>query len=269
MSGSALSRRAAGAAQTLGGGLEVVFGLGFTTLPEPMSTDGGIIIVVHGGDAAVAGFHAPASAEVHAIGDEPGMAARSDHGDAVVEHAEWLGLGATTLPERGPSIGVAVSRVFAFSDARSSETGVLIAYLKKGQAATRTGHNAVGIRMEGHTIWYHNCVHGLGQAARGELPGQAEAIHHQAPRYLVSELAVSGTRHEAARHSAEAGRRARDSRSGLKGLRCAEAAASILESSGIAIPAGVRTPFLLYRDVRWGKEITIVGGSAAAAGVQP
>jgi hypothetical protein len=83
-------------------------------------------------------------------------------------------------------------------------------------------------------------------------------------RYVITEMVVTA---EQARNASAASRvlMAEGMQTwGYLGPNCTTTTLRILREAGIVVPAWSRTPFLLHLGVRYGGEITVVGGAAAA-----
>lgn len=244
--------RAVGAIQIIGGGLEVALGVGGVVVPEPATTVGGVILVAHGTDTIVAGFRSLWYGEVHESFTQQGAQAAASAMGASPQTARRIGIGVDIGAGIGPSIATSVTRRLAIAGAQQSQTRIAIAYLHRG--ARVQGHNAVGVTVNNSTAWFE--LAGLPQSVfmRRGVPGS---------RYLITELAVTGNQTARALTVSDDLIRAGERTWRTMGPNCTTEALRVLRGAGVVIPEWARSPFLLHTGVRYGSEITIVGGAAA------
>lgn len=248
-----LNARLVGGIQVVGGALEVLLGAGGVIVPEPATTVGGVILVAHGTDTIVAGFRSLIHGEVKQSMTQQGAEAAAKAMGASPETSRRIGIGVDVVAGVGPSIGVSMTRRLAIAGAQRSQTKVALAYLNRGIATD--GHNAVGITVNNSTAWFE--LAGLPMASFGQravAPGS---------KYVITELAVTG---------AQSGRALAVSREMAKGSEvlwsrlgpnCTTEALRVMRAAGVVIPEWARSPFLLHAGVRYGSEVTVVGGTAA------
>lgn len=253
MGESILNARLVGGIQVIGGSLEVLLGAGGVLVPEPATTVGGVILVAHGSDTIVAGFRSLVYGEVKHSFTQQGTEAAAKALGASKQTARRIGIGVDIVAGVGPSITVSMTRQLAIAGAKQSQTRVALAYLSRGMRAD--GHNAVGITVNNSTAWFD--LRGLPMASFTELKNAPSA------KYVVTELAVTG---------AQSGRALTLSREMLKGgevvwnrlgPNCTTEALKVMRAAGVVIPEWARSPFLLHAGVRYGSELTVVGGFAA------
>lgn len=244
--------RAVGAIQIIGGGLEVALGVGGIVAPEPLTTAGGVILVAHGTDTIVAGFRSLWYGEVQESLTQQGAQAAASSLGASPQTARRIGMGVDIVAGVGPALTTSVTRRLAIAGAQQSQTRVAVAYLHRG--AFIQGHNAVGITVNNSTAWYH--LAGLPQShfVRRGVPGA---------RYVITELAVTGNQTARALTVSDDLIRAGEMTWRTMGPNCTTEALRVLRSAGVVIPEWARSPFLLHTGVRYGSEITVVGGAAA------
>ena len=247
--------RIVGGIQVIGGTLEVLLGAGGILTPEPTTTAGGIILVAHGSDTILAGFRSFVSGNVQQSFTQRGAQTVSKALGARPKTARRIGIGFDIAAGVGPSITVSLTRRLAIAGAQQSQTRVAIAYLSRG--VLRDGHNAVGITVNNMTAWF-------------ELAGLPMAIFSRrfAPsgsKYVITELAVTGVQ------SARALTLSREMVQGgtmlwrRLGPNCTTEALQVMRAAGVVIPEWARSPFLLHTGVRYGAEVTVVGGMAATS----
>jgi len=244
--------RAVGVIQIVGGGLEVALGVGGVVTPEPLTTVGGVILVAHGTDTIVAGFRSLVYGQVQESLTQQGAQAAAGALGASPQTSRRIGIGVDIATGLGPSIATSVSRRLAIAGAQQSQTRVAIAYLNRG--AGIQGHNAVGITVNNSTAWFE--LAGLPQSVflRRGVPGA---------RYVITDLAVTGVQSGRALAMSDELMRAGERTWRTMGPNCTTEALRILRGAGVVIPEWARSPLLLHTGVRYGSEITVVGGAAA------
>lgn len=254
--GGAFGARTVGVVQMVGGALEIALGVGGVATPTGITQVGGVILITHGADTFVAGFRSIFTGEVQRSFTEQGASAAATSLGASPQTAQYIGAGADLVAGVGPSITIGVARRLAIASAGSASERVAIAYLHR--SALEVGHNAVGIRQGGRTAWIHFA---------GKSPGRVlPMVNGPGASYRITELAVTteqAGRATAAGHTLVA---LGPQEWALFGPNCVTTVRTVLQASGIAVPAWSQTPFLLYLGVTAGPEITIVGGTAAALG---
>ncbi len=248
--------RLVGGLQLIGGGLEVALGVGGIILPEPATTVGGIILVAHGTDTVVAGFRTLWYGEVQGTLTQQAGAAAARGLGASPQTARMVGTGVDLAAGVGPSLALGVTRRLAIAGAERSAATVAVAYLPR--RALEMGHNAVGVRVGQTSSWVEFVGAPVGKVMR--MP-----TRELGNGYIVTELTVSApqaARAMAAQQSLQAlGRQ----NWGLLSPNCTTTALQVLRQAGVVVPAWSRSPYLLQLGVRAGPEITVFGGTAAAA----
>jgi hypothetical protein len=244
-----------GALQMAGGGLEIALGAGAAAAPTGVTQVGGVILIAHGADTVVAGFRSIRSGEAKTTFTQQGATALAKGFKASDDAARFIGIGADIVAGVGPSVAIGAARRLAIAGAGRASERVAVAYMPK--SVLPTGHNAVGIRQGGTTAWFHFLGHPTG-SFRG-LPFGPNA------KYAITELAVTteqASRADAARRMmVEAGEQAW----GRLGPNCTTTVLRVLKEAGIVVPAWSRSPFLLHLGLKAGAEISVVGGTVAAA----
>ena len=247
--------RAVGALQIIGGGLEVALGVGGVIMPEPATTVGGVILVAHGTDTMVAGFRSLWYGEVQESLTKQGTQAAALALGASPQTAHRIGIGVDVAAGVGPSISMSVARRVAIAGAQQSSSKVAVAYLSRG--AGEYGHNAVGVTVHNSTAWFELVGTSAAKVVRSPFPPPIK------DGYVITELAVTGTQAGRAMTMGNALKEAGRVTWSATGTNCATTALQVLKSGGVVVPAWARSPFLLYNGVRFGNEITVLGGAAA------
>jgi hypothetical protein len=224
-------------------------------VPSGITQVGGVILIGHGADTIVAGFRSIYSGQVQQSFTQQGATAAAKSFGASKQTAQYVGTGADLLAGVGPSIAVGAMRRLAIAGASEASERVAIAYLHR--SALEMGHNAVGIRQGGVTAWFHFA---------GVPTGRVMATNAPGAKYVVTELAVTGTQAGRATTAVRAMTAVGEQKWGLMGPNCTTTALTVLKQAGIAVPVWSRSPLLLHLGVNAGAEITIVGGTAAALG---
>ncbi len=244
-----------GVVQVVGGALEIALGAGGVVVPSGITQVGGVILIGHGADTIVAGFRSIYSGQVQQSFTQIGATAAAKSLGASSQTAQYIGTGADFAAGVGPSVAIGAMRRLAIAGASASSERVAIAYLHR--SALEMGHNAVGIRQGGVTAWFHFAGVPTGRVVATNAPGA---------KYVVTELAVTGTQAGRAATAARAMTAAGEQKWGYLGPNCTTTALTVLKQAGIAVPVWSRSPLLLHWGLNAGSEITIVGGTAAALG---
>jgi RHS repeat-associated protein len=262
--------RVVGTLQTVGGVLEMAGGVGLLAVPEPtLATKvGGVALFTHGGDTTLTGLQTLWTGQVqHTLTQRVGENAAEGLG-ADPETARWVGTGVDFVAGVGPSVAVSASRRFALVGAEKSTERVTLAYIPRG--SSELGHNAVGITVGGQTRWFD--LRRTGDAAKfrelggriteggiTELPQTEQLVvsllEKQGAKF--TSIAVSASRSSAGLRTAEGLVANFHGTWGLLGPNCSTTVLDVLQSAGVAVPAGFgRTPLLLHVGVNYGYEIT-------------
>ena len=254
--------RAVGAIQIIGGGMEVALGVGGIVTPEPATTIGGVILVAHGSDTIVAGFRSLFYGEVQESFTQQGAQAAAGALGASPQTARRIGIGVDVTAGIGPSIAMSVSRRLAIAGAQRSTSKVAIAYLNQG--ALNYGHNAIGITVNNSTAWYHFAFTRRPMATFSQLATSGNRAMQRAG-FAITELAVTGAQAGRAQLISQQLIRGGEAAWRVTGPNCTTTTLQVLKESGVVIPVWAQSPFLLYSGVKFGTEITVVGGAAATA----
>ena len=255
MGNNVLNVRLVGGIQIIGGTLEVLLGTGGILVPEPATTVGGVILVAHGTDTIIAGFRSLFSGTVQHSFTQQGTQSAAEALGARPEIARRIGIGADIVTGLGPSITGSITRRLAIAGAQQSQTRVAVAYLNRG--FTTDGHNAVGITINNSTAWFE--LAGLPMAnfmQRGIPPGS---------KYIITSLAITGTQAGRALSVSREMARGGEVLWSRAGPNCTTEALRVMRAAGVIIPEWARSPFLLHTGVRYGSDITVVGGTASTS----
>jgi hypothetical protein len=244
-----------GVVQMVGGALEIALGAGGLAAPTGVTQVGGVILIAHGADTFLAGFRSIYYGQVSSTYTQQGATWAAKQAHASDQTAKYVGVGADLVAGVGPSIGIGISRRLAIAGAERASERVAVAYLSRG--ALEMGHNAVGIRQGGTTAWVHFAGVPVGEVVPRAAPGAG---------YVITELAVSSEQAAAANATRQLLVGAGEQAWGYLGPNCTTTTLQVLRSAGIVMPAWSRTPVLLHLGLNAGAEITIIGGTAAAAG---
>src|SRR5262249_48181722 len=197
---------------------------------------------------------------------------------ATPDQARWVGTGFDVVVGAGPSIGVGIGRRLATSSAEATITlatrpGPVGSVLtEEGSAAASrelaergliglAGHNKVAVQVgeEGAQQWFH--LAGLPQAEFGAAVAPdaryIAALTTRIPVSLQGGVRALGTAYELEQGAAVTWR--------VLGPNCATAAAQVLRSGGVILPAGSSlSPTMLGVSARFGWQITATGAAAGS-----
>ncbi len=249
--------RVVGGMQIIGGGVEIILGAAMSVAPEPLTTAGGIVLVVHGGDTVIAGFRTLWYGEVQHSFTQLGASAAAEAIGASPETANAIGIGIDITAGVGPSLGASVSRQLSMNAAKKagSKAQVVVAYLRKGvNGIGKTGHNMVGVRtnFDGPTVWFEYLGTRQGRVIRTkDVPGASD---------IVTRFAITGTQAERAMGQAKKLVQAGRSTWSYCGPNCTTTAMSVLRAGGVVVPHWAVTPLLLGRGLR-PQNITVIGAT--------
>lgn len=258
--------RLVGGVQMIGGGLEVLMGIGGAIMPEPATTIGGIILIAHGGDTLAAGFRSLFNGKVAETYTAKGAERVARVAGASNGAAEAIGIGADLAAGLGPSLAVTASRRIAMSAATLDQPRVLVAYAnaktmsKLNDEIAFFGHNKVGVSRGSSTAWFEFAGKDNGRfmAARTTPSGK--------DGFVVTSLRVTSAQAERGAVAVDRLRARGQANWSVCGPNCTTTAAEVLREAGVAIPIWARTPFLLSTGVRKGGEVTVLGAGAATGG---
>lgn len=276
---SAWQRWGIGGLQLLGCGLEGAITVGLCVAPDPtlLTKIGCGVGAVHTADTCQAAVRTLATGTVtQTFTHQAGEAGALELG-ATPDQARWAGTGFDLVAGAGPSLGVGIARRVTASGAEATislatRPGPVISELVEsgGAAASRelsergviglAGHNKVGIQVGEEAVqWFH---------LAGQPAAEFGATIAPNARYIGALGVEIGV-------SAQAGQRALATVSRLQGAgevtwsvfgpNCATAAAQVLRSGGVILPAGSSlSPTVLGVSARFGWQITATGASGAS-----
>jgi hypothetical protein len=253
--------RAIGLTQVAGGGFEAMLGFGMTAVPTGVTQVGGVILILHGGDAIVAGFRSLWTGEIQSTGTQQLGAAGASALGASPRTSQLVGTAVDLAAGVGPAIGVAVTQRVMRWEAERVGTTVILAYRPATtglRGADPWGHNAVGVRLGDTYAFAH--FQGLPTGMARELP------ESRLGEFALSEISVSLGRASAAeaRRRVLVDARARETWNMFLGPNCTTTALDVLRRAGIVIPVWSRTPVLLQLGLHRGVDISIFSGTAGA-----
>ena len=197
---------------------------------------------------------------------------------ATPDQARWAGTGLDVVAGAGPSIGVGIGRRVVASGAEATLTvatrpGPVVSVLfeEGGTAAAQqlgrrgaiglAGHNRVGIQIgeENAVQWFH---------LAGRPLAVFEATEAPTARYIAAlgtEIPVTLQGGVRALNTAARLEAAGEVTWSVLGPNCATAAAQVLRSGGVILPAGAgASPTILGISARYGWQITATGASGAS-----
>ncbi len=253
--------RAVGGIQVLGGGLELVLGASMSVVPEPLTTAGGLILVVHGSDTIIAGFRTLWHGEVKESFTQQGTSAAAEGLGASKKAANIIGTGVDIAAGVVPSLSTSVLRHISINAVKKTgkKTYIAVLYTKKGaQGVGKEGHNMVGIRLSSgeSTTWFEYLGRPRGRVIRTrDLPGVDDTVI----RFMI-------TNAQAERALKHADKMVQNGKStwGYLGPNCTTTARTILRVAGIAAPHWTITPLLLIKGVR-PQYMTVLGAASATS----